>query len=254
MKAKFVKTLGEIEKIAAAGAILKQALAVVASAIKPGITLKSLDVLAQNTIVEAGGEPAFLGYQPEGARRPYPATLCTSVNDVVVHGVPSDRKLKNGDVCSIDLGVRLSGYYADSAITVVIGGKATNEVQKLVKVTREALDKGIAAARAGNTLGDIGFAISEHARKNSLKVIRGLTGHGIGTNLHEDPSVFNEGEPGKGLRLLPGMTLALEPMFSIGSSRVEQLDDESYATSDGSIAAHFEHTIVITEKGARVLT
>ena len=248
-----IKKPDEIANVAKAGKILSATLKKLSAGAKEGVIISSLDEMAREFIEKSGGAPAFLNYQPEGADHPYPATICASLNDVIVHGVPTNRKLKNGDIFSIDCGVRYGGYCADAAITVAIG-KTKPEVQKLIKVTREALMLGIKAAKPGNTLGDIGHAIGSHAKKNKLKVVRGLTGHGIGTHLHEDPSIFNEGTPGKGMKLAVGMTLALEPMFAIGSANVIQLDDESYATEDGSMSAHFEHTIVITEKGAKILT
>lgn len=248
-----IKSQQEIEKIALAGAILRKTLDILQRETKEDVTLTALDRLARKIIEENGGEPAFLNYRPEGALKPYPATICASLNDIVVHGIPKAYRLKSGDVISIDCGVRYQGYYADAAFTV---GVATISpvAQKLIAVTYGALERGIKAARAGNTIGDIGQAIGSYVRKNRFHVVRGLTGHGVGTALHEDPSVYNEGERGKGMKLVPGMTLALEPMIAIGTSRVEQLDDDSYATADGSLAAHFEHTIVITQRGPKILT
>lgn len=248
-----VKTADQIETIAAAGKILRATLDRLAQETKPGITLTALDRLAEKMIRANGGEPGFLGYHPDGALHPYPATLCTSVNDVVVHGVPTVYKLKKGDVLKIDCGVKISGWNSDAAVTVIIGN-VPPKVRKLVSVTEEALERGIKAAQAGNTVGDIGHAISSFVSANGFHVVQGLTGHGIGTELHEDPSIFNQGQPGKGMRLQPGMVICIEPMVAIGTGRVEQLPDDSYATADGSMSAHFEKTIVITEKGPRILT
>mgnify|MGYP001595203533 FL=1 len=248
-----IKTRAEIRRITAAGAILKSALHMLAERAKEGVALNDLDRLARQFIREAGAEPSFLGYQPEGARRPYPAALCASLNEVVVHGVPSKRVLKNGDILKLDLGAKVEGYHADAAITISIGTIAKEE-EVLMRVTHEALMYGIRAARGGNTLGDIGHAIETHVKKHGFHVVHGLTGHGVGKALHEEPSVFNEGKPGKGMRLQPGMTLAIEPMVAMGTARVHQLVDESYATMDGSMSAHFEHTILITERGPKILT
>ncbi len=248
-----IKSQAEIETIARAGAILRSVLDTLKKEIKPGMTLLELDARAKKLIIDAGGEPAFLGYQPKGATKPYPATLCTSVNDVVVHGVPSKYKIKNGDVVSIDGGVKINGWYSDSAFTVVVG-KGTPEIHKLISVTEEALELGIAAAKVGNTVGDIGNAIGTFIKKNGFYVVKGLTGHGVGKNLHEEPSVMNEGKAGTGPKLVAGMVIAIEPMVGIGTGEMIQLDDESYGTKDGSMGAHFEKTIAITADGPRILT
>jgi methionyl aminopeptidase len=253
VRGRLIKTPAEIEIIARAGAILRHTLDLLIPEIKPGVTLAALDRLAKKIIETNGGEPAFLGYVPEGAHKPYPATLCTSVNDVVVHGVPSSYKIKKGDVVSIDGGVRVDGWYSDAAITVVVGN-ATPKIRKLVAVTEEALERGILAAQAGNTIGDIGHAIGSFVKANGLHIVQGLTGHGVGTALHEDPNIFNEGKPGAGMVLQPGMVIAIEPMVAIGTGRVEQLPDDSFATADGSMSAHFEKTIAITKEGPQVLT
>lgn len=253
VRGKLIKTPVEIEIIARAGKILRHALDLLAPEIKPGVTLAALDRLAKKIIESNGGESAFLGYVPEGASKPYPATLCTSVNDIVVHGVPSSYKIKKGDVVSIDCGVRLNGWYSDAAITVIVGN-VTPKIRKLVAVTEQALERGIEAAQVGNTVGDIGYAIGSYIKSNGFFVIQGLTGHGVGMVLHEDPNIFNEGKPGTGMKLLPGMVIAIEPMVAIGTGRVQQLDDDSFATVDGSISAHFEKTIAITNEGPRILT
>jgi len=253
VRGKLIKTAAEVEIMANAGKILRHTLDLLAPEIKPGVTLAALDRLAQKIIEKNGGQPAFLNYRPEGASKPYPATICASVNDVVVHGVPGSYKIKNGDVVSIDCGVKLDGWYSDAAITVVVGN-ATPKIRKLVAVTEQALELGIEAAQAGNTIGDIGYAIGSFIKSNGFYVVQGLTGHGIGTALHEDPSVFNDGKPGTGMKLQPGMVIAIEPMVAIGTGRVEQLDDDSFATADGSISAHFEKTIVISPEGPRILT
>ncbi len=248
-----IKTPDELLKIRAAGKILAQVASVVLAEAGEGVLLKSLDKLAEELIRKAGAQPAFLGYQPTGATKPYPCTICTSLNAVVVHGVPTAHKLKSGDLLKLDFGVRYKGYYADAAWTVGIG-KVSPEAQRLVKVTEKALYKGIQTARSGNTLGDIGYAIQTYVQSSGFSVIEGLTGHGIGHKLHEDPYIPNEGEQGNGPQLKPGMVFALEPMVSAGSAQIHSLNDDSYATIDGSLSAHFEHTIIITEQGPEIVT
>ena len=220
---------------------------------KEGVTTREIDREAKRLIEESGSVPAFLNYRPSGAGRPYPATICASINSGIVHGLPSDYKLKSGDLLKLDLGLIYEKFYSDMAITIPIG-KVSKEDQELISVTREALEKGIAAVQPGNTLGDIGYAIGSFVKKNGFSVVDGLTGHGIGRKLHEDPYVFNEGLPGEWDVLKPGMVLALEPMVCAGKPRAKQLEDDSFVTADGSNAAHFEHTIAITEKGHRILT
>jgi len=248
-----IKTVDQIAKIARAGKILRATLKLVAKEAKPGVTLTALDRLAEKMIIKNGGKPAFLGYRPHGAKVGYPATLCTSVNEIVVHGVPTSYKLKSGDLLSIDCGVIIDGWYSDAAVTIGVG-KITPIAKKLIKVTEIALEKGIAAARAGNTVGDIGHAIGGFVKLNKMFTIKGLTGHGIGTALHEDPSIFNEGNPGEGMKLQPGMVIAIEPMVALGTGRVKQLSDDSFVMADGSLSAHFEKTIAITTKGPKILT
>ncbi len=248
-----IKTKQEIARMRVAGRILAAVLKKLSEHARPGISLASIDALAHRLIVEAGATPSFLGYRPDGASRPYPASVCVSLNDVVVHGVPTARVLKSGDVLKIDLGVRYRGYHADAAVTLSIG-YVTAEAERLIAATRDALGRAIILVRPGAHLGDIGFAVAHVARRRGFAVVRGLTGHGIGSALHEEPSVFNEGKKGKGIILRTGMTLAIEPMFCAGTGEIVQREDEGYATADGSIAAHFEHTVLITASGAEVLT
>lgn len=248
-----LKTAEEIQKIAQAGAILKQVVIKLLPSATAGVSLKDLDALTRRLIAERGAQPAFLGYKPYGARKPYPAAICTSLNDVVVHGPPTARRLAGRDVLKIDLGVKNREYYADTAITVGIG-EISEEARKLITATEEALQSAIACATPRHTLGDIGFAVSSCVRKHGFAVVEGLTGHGIGRELHEEPSVFNEGKPGAGLRLQAGMVLAIEVMVSAGSPKIKQLPDDSYATVDGSLSAHFEHTVVITDSEPMVIT
>lgn len=267
-----VKTAEQIKMIRIAGKILANTAKQIRNFIREGVSLKELDGLAKRLIEEAGAEPAFLGYQPHGADKPYPASICASLNEAVVHGVPTGYKLKSGDVLSIDFGVtyhpkfrfaesgarrfdyRLGqGHIADAAFTVGIG-KISREAASLIDAARRALLVGIKECRAGKTLGDIGWAINNYAVKHGFKVIKGLSGHGVGLELHEEPAVFNEGQRNTGLKLKPGMVLALEPMLSAGSPHILQQADGSYVTRDKSLSAHFEHTVLITDKAAEVLT
>lgn len=231
------------------GAVLQRLKAAVA----PGVTTLELDHAARALIVAGGDIPAFLNYRPEGARRAYPYTLCTSVNNAVVHGQPSTYALREGDIIKLDLGLRHEELYLDAAITVGVGAVSA-EAKKLMAVTEESLYAGIKEAKVGHTLGDIGYAIERVARKNGFSVADGLTGHGIGKNLHEEPTVFNYGDKGTGAKLVRGMVLAIEPMFAVHGGAIVQLKDEGYGTADRSLAAHFEHTVAITEKGPLILT
>ncbi len=248
-----IKTKDEIEIMAAAGRILSAVMQQVANAAKEGVTLKELDLLALKLTRMAGGEPAFLGYQPHGAIAPYPATICASVNEIIVHGVPTKYKLRSGDLLKLDFGVKLNGYYADAALTVPIG-VISKQAELLIDTTRKALLSGIKQMRIGNTLGDIGNAIEFIIKSRGFYVVEGLTGHGIGKELHEDPSVFNDGKPSSGPKLQEGMVLAIEPMVAIGTSKIIKLSDDSYATFDGSLSAHFEHTVAVTKDGPVILT
>ena len=248
-----IYTSEEINKIASSGKILSKTLKLLKDNVKTGVSLKYLDKLSHDFIKENNAEPAFLGYHTEGAKRPYPSSICASLNNVVVHGIPIDYELKDGDVLKIDLGVRYGGFYSDAAFTVIVG-RGSEEAKNLVKATRDALNEVVRHVMPGNRLGDLGFVISKVAKRFGVNVIMGLTGHGIGRELHEDPIIYNFGDPGHGLELKPGMVLAIEPMFSTGTSQVIQLKDDSWATKDGSLAAHFEHTVAVTDKGPIVLT
>lgn len=248
-----IKTEEQIKKIRIAGKILASVAEKVKQAIKPGVSLKDLDRLAKKLIEQAGGEPAFLGYQPYGAERAFPASICASLNEVVVHGVPTDYKLKSGDLLKLDFGVIYGGFIADAAFSAGVG-KISEEAKRLMNVTKNALLVGIKECRSEKTLGDIGWAINHYVTQHGFKVVKGLSGHGVGIELHEDPPVFNEGEKNTGLRLKPGMVLALEPMVSAGDPYILQLPDDSYATRDKSLSAHFEHTVLITKGNPEVLT
>ncbi len=248
-----LKTPEEIEIMAEGGRRLGEILRLLASEVRPGLTTKKLDRMAYEMIHRAGAKPAFLHYRPAGARRAYPYTLCTSVNDVVVHGQPSGYVLKEGDLVKLDLGLFYKGFATDAAITVPVG-EVSREAKKLMAAAKEGLGAGVRVAQIGKTVGDIGHAIEEVAKKNKFAVAEGLTGHGIGRSVHEDPTVFNAGRPGTGEALREGMVLAIEPMFAAQKGVIKQLRDESWATADGSLAAHFEHTAAVTKSGPRILT
>ncbi len=249
-----IKTDSEIERLKKGGPILARILRAVAAEAKAGVSTKSLDELAHRLIIEAGCTPAFLNYKPEGARIPYPATLITSINDEVVHGIPSDRILKDGDIVALDLGLNYDGVFLDHAVTVGIGKIAAKD-KELLAVTEQALAEGIAAIAVGGTVGDIGHAIEQYVKPFKLGIVRDLSGHGVGRAIHEDPYIPNFGKRGKGAKLVPGMVIAIEPMLTRGSEEVVLMKDGyTLKTSDGSRSAHFEHTVLITENGAEILT
>ncbi|MFB3127584.1 MAG: type I methionyl aminopeptidase [Candidatus Acidiferrales bacterium] len=242
------KSAAELEKMRAAGQIGARVLAQVAAHAAPGVSLLELEALAEKEIAAGKGEPAFKGY------RGYPCVLCTSVNEEIVHGIPSERKLREGDILSIDVGIKLEGFYVDTATTVLLEPVAL-EVKTLVRVTREALDIAVEQARAGNYLNDIGKAVQQHVEGAGFNVVREFVGHGIGTRLHEEPQVPNYATPGRGPKLRPGMVLALEPMVTKGSPAVKMRPDRWTAVvADGGHAAHFEHCVAVTQNGPWVLT
>ncbi len=226
----------------------------VSAMVKPGITTGELDAAAKKMVLEYGDTPAFLNYKPEGAVTPFPATLCISINDEVVHGVPdNNRVLQEGDIVSLDLGIHHDGIFTDAAVTVPVG-KISKQLEELLAVTSDALEIGIAAAQPGATTGDVGYAIESFVNKR-YGIVREFSGHGVGRKIHEDPYIPNFGKPGTGERLVPGMTIAIEPMLNIGKAGVEMLDDQwTIVTVDGKPSAHFEHTVLITETGNEVLT
>lgn len=244
-----LKSPDEIKKIRRASLIVADALEALRERIRPGVNTLALDELAEKIITQQGGRPAFKGYKG------YPATLCASVNDQVVHGLPSRSVvLKNGDIISLDIGVFLDGFYGDAAITVPVGN-VSKAAARLIRTAEEALLKGIAAARPGERLYDISYAIQSHAEAHGYSVVRDFVGHGIGRSLHEDPQIPNFGEPGKGPRIKAGMVLAIEPMINEGESATVILDDKWTAvTADGSLSAHFEHTVAVTPDGPVILT
>jgi len=216
--------------------------------VQPGVTPKDLDRFAYDFMVKNGGKPAFLGY--EG----YPATLCISINDVVIHGIPGSRPLEEGDIVGIDSGIDLDGFFSDAAITLPVG-KITSEAQKLLDVTKECLDLAIAQIKPHARISDISRAVFSHATKNGFKVVRQYCGHGVGLEIHEDPQIPNYVSAGPNPRIMPGMVLAIEPMINVGTSDVRVLDDDwTVVTMDGSLSAHFEHTVLVTDSGCEVLT
>ncbi|HEX7962115.1 MAG TPA: type I methionyl aminopeptidase [Terriglobales bacterium] len=240
----------EIEKMHRSGQIVREVLDATAGIVKPGISTMDLERVAAAKIEELGAKPAFKGYYD------YPCVLCTSVNQEVVHGIPSkERILKDGDIVSIDCGVILDGYYGDSAITVPVGNSVSPEVRKLLEVTKASLERAIQTVRIGSTVGDVGAAVQEMVEANGFSVVRDFVGHGIGTKLHEEPQVPNYGTRGHGTRLREGMVLAIEPMVNFGKPGVRVLEDKWTAvTEDGSYSAHFEHCVAVTKNGPLVLT
>lgn len=253
-KAGKIKTKEEIEIIRECGRRLASVLEAVSLAVRPGITTGELDMLARTIIEEAGDTPAFLRYKPDGAKIAFPATLCVSVNNQIVHGIPGDLVLKEGDIVGLDLGINHRGFFTDSAVTVPVG-KTDEASQKLINVTKEALAAGISKARGGARIGDIGAAIEALAERHGYGIVRELGGHGVGYSVHELPYVPNYGEAGTGEELRPGMVLAIEPMFNIGGDDIKLAADKfTYITEDGSRSAHFEHTILITEGAPEILT
>jgi methionyl aminopeptidase len=242
------KSRDEIEAMGRAGAVVAETLRTIGEHIAPGVTTKELDDVAEEYIRGQGGVPTFKGY------RGFPGSICASPNSMVVHGIPGAYRLSDGDVVSIDVGVTLDGFVADSAYTFAVG-EIDGDAERLLEVCRAALGAGIDAARAGNHVQDISHAVQEITEEAGFSVVRSLVGHGIGRSMHEEPQVPNFGEPGRGPLLAPGMTLAIEPMINAGGPDVWMADDRwSISTNDGSLSAHFEHTVAVTENGPIVLT
>jgi methionyl aminopeptidase len=244
------KSHSELEKMRRSGHIVRQVLETVEALVKPGVSTMDLERAAEEKIKELGAKPAFKGYYD------YPCVLCTSVNNEIIHGIPSEKRvLKEGDIVSIDCGVVLDGYYGDSAITVPVGQTLAPELKKLLEVTEQSLKNAIAEVRLGKTVGDVGAAVQEYVEANGFSVVRDFVGHGIGTRLHEDPQVPNFGVRGHGTRLREGMVLAIEPMVNIGKPGARVLEDKWTAvTEDGSYSAHFEHCVAVTRNGPMILT
>jgi len=252
-----IKTKEDIAILKEGGKHLAFILQEVGKACKAGISTNELNTLA-NTLARAKGDiPSYVGYKPKGARRPYPAFICVSLNDEIVHGIPNENPkiLKNGDIVKLDMCLTHKKLITDSAITIVVGGKTDPKIQRLVDTTKAALEAGIRAARGGGHIGDIGYAIERVAKANGFSVVEDLCGHGVGYSVHEDPFVPNFGERGKGEKLKPGMVIAIEPMLTTGSKQIALEDDGyTFSTADGSMSAHFEHTIVITSGEPEVIT
>jgi methionyl aminopeptidase len=243
-----LKTVEEIETIRRAGRLLRQCLELVREAAVERVRTKELDALAYDFIVQHGGRPAFKGY------RGYPATLCISVNEEVVHGIPNNRRLKSGDIVSVDCGFVLDGFIADSALTIPVG-EIDDKTRKLLKITEESLYLGIAQAQAGNYVGDISKAVQEHVESHGFSIVRDLVGHGVGRELHEEPQVPNFVSDDRGALLEPGMVIAIEPMVNAGTFEVKpKADGWTIVTCDKAYSAHFEHTVAITNKGPMILT
>jgi methionyl aminopeptidase len=243
-----LKSPRELETMRRSGKVTAAVLTELMQIAKAGMTTKDLDEIAERGIRARGGIPTFMGYHG------YPATICSSVNDEVVHGIPSDYVLQDGDLLSIDIGTTLDGYVSDSAVTIPIG-TISKEAQKLLDVTQECLMVGIAQMQRGNHIGDISAAVQKHAESHGYGVVRELAGHGVGTAMHEDPQVPNYGKAGTGVELRSGLVLAIEPMITLGDRKVEILKDGwTVVTADGKLAAHFEHTIAVTDDGPKILT
>jgi methionyl aminopeptidase len=238
----------ELQKMHRASRIVVDTLDVLEAAAQPGVKTIELDRIARQRIEAAGARPAFLGY------RGYPATLCVAINEQVVHGIPDERRLREGDIVGLDLGSIVDGFFGDAARTVAVG-KISPEAERLMRVTREALLQAVAQCRPGKRVGDIGHAVQHHAETNGYSVVREFVGHGIGTHLHEDPQVPNYGPPGRRERLRAGMCVAIEPMVNVGKPEVRVLDDGWTAvTVDGSLSAHFEYSVAVTEAGPWILS
>jgi len=242
-----LRTAGELQLMNEANALVHKVLDGIAERIAPGVTTRELDEFAEKMIRDAGAVPAFLHY------RGYPATLCTSIDDVIVHGIPNDVVLKEGNIIGVDCGVIHEGFYGDAARTFAVG-EVPEEARRLMRVTRESLDLAVEQARPGRRLSDIGHAVQSHVEAHGFAVVREFVGHGVGTELHEDPQVPNFGRPGEGMKLRAGMVLAIEPMVNIGGPGVKvDADGWTARTEDGSLSAHFEYSVAITDKGPWIL-
>lgn len=248
-----VKGPREVDAMRTSGRLLAEVIREVRRAVEPGVTTRMLDAITEREIRARGGIPAFKGYEVPGAT-PFPASLCASKNDEVVHGIPNDEPLEEGDLISLDFGLSFDGYFADSAFSMYLG-HAPERVQQLLDVTRDALYTAVSCAKSGARVGDLGHRIQTRCEAASFGVVRNFVGHGIGRNLHEEPAVPNFGKRGTGLSLRSGMCLAIEPMVTMGSARTVTLDDRwTVVTADGSLAAHFEHTVLLTDDGPEILT
>ncbi|MBQ8551587.1 MAG: type I methionyl aminopeptidase [Clostridia bacterium] len=243
-----VKNKDQIKMMREAGRITGEALALAGESIKPGMTTKQLDTIIRRHIEKCGAKPSFLGYGG------FPGSACISINNEVIHGIPSARVIEEGDIVKVDVGAFYKGFHGDSANTFAVG-KVSDEAVKLIEVTKESFYRGIAEAKPGNRVGDIGFAVQSYVEENGFSVVRRYVGHGVGEELHESPDVPNFGTKGRGVRLCSGMTIAVEPMVNIGTYEVAEKSDKwTVVTADGKLSAHYEHTIAITDDGVIVLT
>lgn len=250
----YLKTREEIELMRESALMVSRTLGIIAREVKPGVKPIFLDKLAEEYIRDNGGVPAFKGYKSHNGAPDFPATLCISINEAVVHGIPTATELRDGDIISVDCGVKKNGYFGDHAYTFAVG-EVKPEVQKLIDITKESLYLGIEQMVAGNRVGDISYAIQQHAQKNGFGVVRELVGHGLGKNLHEEPEVPNYGKRGSGPKLTEGMVLAIEPMINMGSKNIKQLRDGwTIVTADGKPSAHFEHDVAIVDGKPEILS
>ncbi len=242
-----LKSEEEILTMKEGGSMLAETVKELQKRITPGISTKELDSFAEQFIIQKGAKPSFKGY------RGFPATVCTSLNDIIVHGIPSEKPLKEGDILSLDIGLYYKGFHSDMAVTVPVG-KVDGDALRLIKATKKALKRGIKKVREGNTLGDLGNTIERYVHKSGFEIVYGLCGHGIGRNIHEEPNILNTGKRRKEEKMIPGVVFCIEPMLSMGSGEIKEYDDGRIGTADGSLSAHFEHTVALTEKGCVVLT
>ena len=250
-----IKSPRELEAMRQAGQVVARMIAAITRAVEPGMTTKDLDDVAVQELRRNGAKPAFLGYPPEAPEHlRFPATICTSVNEEIVHGIPGDRVLREGDLVKCDVGAIVDGMHGDAAVTLPVG-EVSEEAKRLIETTRESLNRAIAQVRAGARLGDIGAAVQGYAEAQGYGVVREYVGHGIGRRLHEEPQVPNFGEAGRGQMLRAGMAIAIEPMLNVGTWRTKTLEDGwTVVTADGRLSAHFEHTMAVGEDGAEVMT
>jgi methionyl aminopeptidase len=249
-----IKSARELKLMFEAGQIIAQTKSTVINSVEPGVETRELDAIAETTIRDLGAVPSFKGYKPGMASYAFPATICASINDEIVHAIPNKRKLKQGDILSVDVGAIYGGMHADSAFTVGVG-EISDEAQRLIDATEKSLDEGITRVKAGGRIGDISNAIQRYGERMGYHVVKKYVGHGIGFNMHEEPQVPNFGKPGKGPLIRRGMALAIEPMLNIGTSKTKvKADDWTVATADGSLSAHFEDTVTVTEVGPMITT
>jgi methionyl aminopeptidase len=250
-----IKTEAEVALMREAGLVVGRTLELLKDAAQPGVTTKDLDEIAESSIRGAGAIPSFKGYQPHPSIPPFPGSICASVNEEIVHGIPGPRALEDGDVISIDCGAILDGWHGDAAVTVAVGD-VSDDARELLRVTEETMWRGFAAARIGGRLSDISHAVESYARsQGDYGIVEEYGGHGIGTEMHQEPHLLNYGRPGRGPKLVPGLALAVEPMLTLGARFTQELDDGwTVSTADGALAAHFEHTFVLTDRGPWVLT